>query len=70
MKFLNRVGSQSPRAGPNAARGVKTTMKPIPYRELDLPIGNVPTGFRNPRVAFASGRGQRRRGVALRGLQT
>jgi hypothetical protein len=43
------------------------TMKPMPYRELDLPIGNVPTGFRNPRVAFAGGRGQRRRGVPSQG---
>ena len=33
--------------------------------EIDLPIGSAQTGFRNPRVAFAGGRGQRRLGFAL-----
>jgi hypothetical protein len=45
-------------------------MKPIPYRDLDLPIGPSRTGFRNPRVAFAGGRGQRRRGVPFTGRLT
>jgi hypothetical protein len=48
MKFLNRVGSQSPRAGPNAACGVKVTMKPIPCRELNLPIGRVENRVSQP----------------------
>jgi hypothetical protein len=48
MKFLDRVGSQSPRSRPKRRSRGETTMKPIPYRELDLPIGNVENRVSQP----------------------
>jgi len=45
MKFLNRVWRPIAPSWPKRRSRGETTVKPMPYREIDLQIGRTPTGY-------------------------
>jgi hypothetical protein len=69
LKFLNRIGARLPLSRPKCRFRGETTMKPIPYRELDLQIRARPKRVSYRRIAFGGGTGQRLRALALPRLE-
>jgi hypothetical protein len=56
LKFLKNIGAQLPPSRPKRRFRGETTMKPMPYREIDLQIRGRPNRVSQRRVAFAGGR--------------
>lgn len=68
LKFLKKLALNCPEPARSvASRGKTTIMKPIFYREIDLPIGRAPTGFGTG--ALPSPAAGRVRGTGASGLQ-
>jgi hypothetical protein len=69
LKFLQRVCRELPSSRPKRRFRDERTMKPIPYREVDLQVLRAETGFRTRVSPLAYGRGKRHPGSPFTKLE-